>query len=52
MSSSPLSDVTTCTIFKGLDNVTSIYNSDVINCTNAVYLGKYTTGSSSPIKGG
>ena len=52
MSSSPISDVTTCTIFKGLDNVTSIYNSDVINCTNAVYLGKYTTGSSSPIKGG
>lgn len=52
MSSPPLSNVTTCTIFKGLDNVISINNSDVINCTNAVYLGKYTTGNISPIAGG
>lgn len=52
MSSPPLSDVTTCTIFKGLDNVTSVNNSDAINCTNAVYLGKYVSGNLSPITGG
>ena len=52
ISSRTLSGVTTCTIFKGLDNVTSVWNADIINCTNAVYLGKYTTGRQSPITGG
>ena len=49
---SPLANVTTCTIFKGLENVTKFNNCETMNCTNALYLRSYVSGATSPLVAG
>ena len=49
---SPILNVTTCTIFKGLENVTKFNNCESMNCTNVLYLRSYVSGETSPLVAG
>jgi hypothetical protein len=49
---SPLQNVTTCTVFKGLENMTKCNGFETMNCTNVLYLRSYVSGKTSPLVAG